>query len=77
MKPLEPPVPKLTGNPYGLLCIARENVHGGDVVTDAEFIEPRPGDLILFQDTPYYVRPVQPMESSHDSYMDILWFMQP
>lgn len=75
MAPLESPLPKVMGHPYGMLCIARENVVGGDIVTNEEFIEPRPGELILFQDTPYYVRPVQPIESSHDSYMDVLWFV--
>jgi hypothetical protein len=77
MKPLEPPIPKLAGVPYGLLCVARENVLGGDIVTNDTFIEPRLGDLILFHDHPYYVRPLQPIEFSHDSYMDVLWFMHP
>ena len=73
--PLEPPMPKLLGNPYGLLCIARENVLGGDIVTHDVFIEPRPGDLILFNNTPYYVRPIQPLEIYQDAYMDVIWFM--
>lgn len=79
MVPLEPMMPKVIGVPYGMLCVARENVSGGDVVTNEEFIEPRPGDLILFQETltlePYYMRPLQPMEYTQDAYMDVIWFM--
>lgn len=80
--PLEPIVPKIVGIPYGLLCVARENVSGGDVVTKEDFLEPRPGDLILFHDnkeendSKYYIRPVQPVEYMQDAYMDVIWFMK-
>ena len=95
MVPLEPTMPKVIGIPYGMLCIARENVEGGDIVTnEPQFIEPRSGDLIIFPSQPqlqthtnsqlekkqneitYYMRPLQPIQTSQDAYMDVIWFMQ-
>lgn len=79
MVPLEPTMPKVTGIPYGMLCVARENVDGGDIVTkEPQFVEPRSGDLILFPPpTSYYMRPLQPVDTTQDAYMDVIWFMQP
>lgn len=76
MVPLEPTAPKVVGVAWGMLCVARENVTGGDIITNESFTEPLPGDLVLFGDSSYYLRHLQPVDHFQEAYMDVLWFMR-
>jgi hypothetical protein len=76
--PLERTSPLVPGNPVGFLCVARENIHGGDVITKLKTYDVRMGDLVTVSlDTfeSFYIHPVQPIDVHMDAYMDVIWFI--
>lgn len=78
MVPFETTDPKVA-NRVGVICISRENVMGGYVLTKTKSIELMPGvfgHLPLDIDTTWYVSAIGEMMERQDTYLDVLWIVE-
>ena len=65
--------------PCAALCVARDNVRGGDLVfssrilPEAFTIAMKPGDFCIFRDVEVYQEPILPIDVDFDATLDIFF----
>lgn len=76
MVPLESTDPKLM-NRIGVLCVARENVDGGIILTNTKSMDLQMGVFgwLPQDDTPWYASSIGSWNTYEDTYMDVIWFV--
>ena len=77
--PLEQTHLNVSGIPYAVLCVARENTLGGEIITKTTTTDLLPGVLATFDNDAlsFHIRQLQPINIFEDSYMDVVWFISP